>query len=189
MKRSLVAFWAAAAVAAWSVEPPASTPRGVEAAEAAIAALQRRLSARLFEELARGGPLRAIAVCRDEAQALTAETARAQRVRIGRTSHRVRNHGNAPPAWAERFVAAAAGKKAAAVEPLVVDLGDRVGVLRPIPMAAVCTQCHGRAERIAPEVAGVIREAYPGDRAVGFEEGDLRGFFWAEARLPEGGGR
>lgn len=156
---------------------------GVEIADAAIRDLQRRLSARLQEELHKGGPTRALGVCRDEAQALTAETARVQGVRVGRSSHRLRNPGNAAPPWAERFVAAGAGRKAASVEAVVVDLGDRVGVLRPIPTAAPCTQCHGRAERLSPEVAALLATAYPQDRATGFDEGDLRGFLWAEARL------
>jgi mono/diheme cytochrome c family protein len=160
---------------------PARLAAGVEVADAAIGALQRRLSARLLEELQKGGPAQAIAVCRDEAQALTAETARAQGIRIGRTSHRLRNPGNAAPPWAEHLVAAGAGSKAASVEAAVVDLGDRVGVVRPIATAAMCLQCHGPEERLSPEVRDFLGTAYPDDRAVGFAEGDLRGFLWAEA--------
>jgi mono/diheme cytochrome c family protein len=64
-----------------------------------------------------------------------------------------------------------------------VDLGDRVGVLRPIATAAPCLQCHGPSDSVSPETAAFLSTAYPGDRAVGFAEGDLRGFFWAEAPL------
>jgi mono/diheme cytochrome c family protein len=162
-------------------QAPARLAAGVEIADVAIRALQQRLSARLQEELQKGGPARAVGVCRDEAQALTAETARIQGVQVGRSSHRLRNPGNAAPPWAERFVAAGAGRKAASVEAVVVDLGDRVGVLRPIPTAAACTQCHGPAERLSPDVRAFLETAYPQDRAKGFEEGDLRGFIWAEA--------
>jgi len=162
-------------------QTPARLAASVEIADVAIRALQQRLSARLQEELQKGGPSRAVAVCRDEAQALTAETARAQGIRIGRSSHLLRNPGNTAPAWAERFVEAGAGRKAASVEALVVDLGDRVGVLRPIPTAAACTRCHGRAEDLSPDVRALLQTAYPQDRATGFEEGDLRGFIWAEA--------
>jgi mono/diheme cytochrome c family protein len=160
---------------------PVGAQGGAEDAEAAIAALQKRLSARLLEELERGGPAAAVAVCRDEAQALTAETARAQGIRVGRTSHRLRNAGNAAPAWAEAHLAASAGRAAAEVAPLVVDLGDRAGVLRPIPTAPACLQCHGPRESLAPGVAAFLASAYPDDRAVGFAAGELRGFFWAEA--------
>jgi mono/diheme cytochrome c family protein len=153
----------------------------LEAADAAVGDVQRRLSARLHEELTKGGPAQAIAVCRDEAQGLTSETARSHGLRVGRTSHRLRNRGNAAPPWAEPFVAAAAGRKASAAEAVVVDLGDRVGLLRPIPTATQCTQCHGAAEQLAPVVRAFLDEAYPDDRAVGFAEGDLRGWFWIEA--------
>jgi len=163
-------------------EAPARWAAGVGAAEKVVGDLQRRLSTRLLEELRKGGPTQAMAVCRDEAQALTAETARAHGMLVGRTSHRLRNPGNAAPHWADRFVTAAAGKKAAAVEAVVVDLGDRLGVLRPIPTGAMCTQCHGPAERLAPQVKGFLSAAYPDDRATGFEEGDLRGWFWVETR-------
>jgi len=64
-----------------------------------------------------------------------------------------------------------------------VDLGDRVGVLRPIPTAAPCLQCHGRAERLSTDVRAFIKSAYPKDRAVGFDAGDLRGLIWAEAPI------
>jgi len=195
MRKSVFAFALAAQVAVSSSEAaqpreepsyridqaPARLAASVEVAGAAMRALQQRLSARLQEEMQKGGPLRAVGVCRDEAQALTAETARVQGIRVGRSSHRLRNPGNLAPSWAARFVEAGAGKKAAAVEAVVVDLGDRVGVLRPLPTAAACTQCHGRAERMSPDMKAFLQTAYPQDRATGFEEGDLRGFIWAEA--------
>jgi hypothetical protein len=197
MKERVLAIALLAPAAAWGAEParaqdaaayrvadaPARLASGIQAAEAAISALQSRLAGRLLEEMKAGGPARAITVCRDEAPALTAETARVQGVRVGRASHRLRNPRNTAPAWAERFVAAGAGRKAKDVEPTVVDLGDRVGVLRPIATAGVCLQCHGPAGRLSPEVRTYLESAYPGDRAVGFEEGDLRGFAWAEAPL------
>lgn len=162
-------------------QAPARLSPAIQAADAAMRDLQQRLSARLQEELKKGGPAQALSVCRDEAQALTAETARAQGIRVGRSSHRLRNPGNAAPPWAEKWVRAGASKKAALAEAVVVDLGDRVGVLRPLPTAAVCTQCHGAAERLSPEVKAFLAISYPQDRATGFEEGDLRGFVWAEA--------
>jgi hypothetical protein len=67
------------------------------------------------------------------------------------------------------------------MEAVVVDLGDRVGVLRPLPTAATCTKCHGTVERLSPDVRDLLATAYPQDKATGFEEGDLRGFIWAEA--------
>jgi mono/diheme cytochrome c family protein len=69
---------------------------------------------------------------------------------------------------------------------VAVDLGDRVGVLQPLATGALCTSCHGTAERVPDDVKAFLRAAYPGDNAFGFAEGDLRGFVWAEAPRKEG---
>jgi hypothetical protein len=160
---------------------PSDLREPVAAADAAIAALQQRLARRLGDALADGGPRGAAHVCSEEAQALTAAVAREQGLVVGRTSHRVRNPENAPPAWARAHVQRAAAGGSA--EPIVVRLDDRVGVLRPIVVAAPCLLCHGTASAIDPTVLAVLHAAYPEDRATGFAEGDLRGFFWAEAPL------
>jgi hypothetical protein len=163
-------------------EVPAEFSAQVATAEAAFKTLQQRLLARLTEEMGRGGPVGAIDVCRNEAQMITAEVEKDQGVVMGRTSHRVRNPGNAPRDWVRPYVDAAAGKKAADVKGVAVDLGDRVGVLRPIPTGAPCIACHGSTETMAPEIHEAIRAAYPDDQATGFSAGDLRGYFWAEVK-------
>ena len=162
-------------------EVPSELREAVAAADGAITMLQQKLAARLGEALAEGGPAGAAVVCSEEAQALTAAAVRESGLAVGRTSHRIRNPTNAPPSWARPHVDAAV--RAGAGEPLVVRLDDRVGVLRPIVVAAPCLQCHGAPERIDPTVRETLRAAYPDDRATGFVEGDLRGFFWAEAPL------
>ncbi len=102
-------------------------------------------------------------------------------VTVGRTSARLRNPGNAPPAWASAHVAATDGRKAAEVPPVAFDLGDRVGLLRPIEVRKRCLTCHAAREQLAPGTRDWLARAYPQDRAVGYAIGDLRGFWWAEA--------
>lgn len=102
-------------------------------------------------------------------------------VEVGRTSARLRNPRNAPPAWALEYVASTDGRKAAAVAPAAFDLGDRVGLLKPIEIRRRCLACHAARERIAPETRDWLRRAYPQDRSFGYALGDLRGFWWAEA--------
>lgn len=195
MRRAMVlgVLVGAAAVAAQEAPAPPGTPTeipaalrpAVERAEQAIGALQRRLQTRLVEALAAGGPPAAIRVCKAEAPALATQVGAEFGVEVGRTSLRLRNPQNAPRPWARPLVAAAAGRPAAAVGPQVVELGEgRVGVLRPIPMQPLCGGCHGPREQLDPEVRAALAAAYPADQAVGFREGDLRGFFWAEARVP-----
>jgi hypothetical protein len=143
-------------------------------------ALQGALIGRLREEMGRGGPTAAITVCRDEAQAITARVAREQGIAMGRTSHRLRNPANAPRPWMNDAVAASEGKRAADAQPVTVDLGDRVGVMRPIGTIEMCTACHGPAREVKARLGDALARAYPDDRATGFAVGDLRGWMWAE---------
>ena len=160
---------------------PAGVPQdAVERADAAMKALQGALLGRLREEMARGGPPAAITVCRDEAQAITARIGREQGIAIGRTSARLRNPANAAPAWARQTVASNEGRRAADVQQVVIDLGDRVGVMRPIGTVDTCTNCHGPEASMAPAVREVLAKAYPNDQATGFAPGDLRGWMWVE---------
>jgi hypothetical protein len=162
--------------------PPASLALATARADAAIVELQRRLGGRLAAALVEGGPAGAVTVCRDEAPRLRTAVAREHGVELGRTSDRLRNHANGAPAWARETVAAAAGRPSAEVRPVAFDLGDRVGLLRPMVVAQACTRCHGTTETIPAEVAASLAREYPADRAVGYAAGDHRGFFWAEAR-------
>lgn len=152
----------------------------VQRAEAAMTALQRQLSARLLAEMGKGGPAAAVKVCRDEAQALTAKVVAEQGIEIGRTSHRLRNPANAPRPWVAKLLPAYAGRKADEVGLQAVDLGDRVGVVKPLPTQPLCLGCHGERGAMAPEVREMVASAYPQDAATGFTAGEVRGLIWAE---------
>jgi mono/diheme cytochrome c family protein len=145
-----------------------------------VAAMQSALHAELTKEMQRGGPEGAVKVCHLDATAVSQQVARKQGVAAGRTSHRLRNPTNAPRPWAAPIVASHAGKPIAGVDGFVVDLGDRVGLLRPIGFRGACAACHGPRERLAPQVLKELQDRYPGDQAVGFKDGDIRGWFWVE---------
>lgn len=100
---------------------------------------------------------------------------------VGRTSARLRNPRNGPPGWARAYVAGTDGRKAADVSPAVFDLGDRVGLLRPIPIHRRCLRCHAARDALEEGTRAWLSRSYPEDRAVGYALGDLRGFWWAEA--------
>ena len=40
--------------------------------------------------------------------------------------------------------------------------------------------CHGPEDQIIPEVKSELAKVYPDDQAIGFQEGELRGWFWIE---------
>jgi hypothetical protein len=117
---------------------PDSLQPYVDQADRASQALQAGLLERLTTELGRGGPAAAVQVCRDEAQAITARVSSTEGVALGRTSHRLRNSGNSPRPWVRPYLDAAAGKKAEEVPARVVDLEDRVGLLRSIGVLGMC---------------------------------------------------
>jgi hypothetical protein len=163
---------------------PADLAPLVSRAGDAMQLLQTSLLSRLGQELAAGGPSAAVRVCRDEAQAITRRVADEQGIAMGRTSDRLRNGANAPRDWVKPFVSDGSGRKAADVRPRVVDLGDRVGVVRPIGTADMCLRCHGPREAVTAAIGDTLASAYPDDRATGFATGDLRGWMWAEVPKP-----
>jgi len=107
-------------------------------------------------------------------------------VEVGRTSARLRNPKNVAPVWARPFLLATDGKKAVEVPAAVFDLGGRVGLLRPIEVRQRCLACHAGREKLAEGTRTWLARAYPRDRAVGYQLGDLRGFWWAEAPVRAG---
>jgi uncharacterized protein DUF3365 len=146
-------------------------------AEAAVRTLREQIGARLAAEIASAGIARSMAVCQRDAPALAAAVSAQTGVDVGRISVRPRPGASLPRPWIGPIVEETSAKRAADVTPVVLDLGDRVGLLRPVPLAASCLACHGAADRVLPEV----KLASDGGPAA-FSEGDLRGFYWAEAK-------
>ena len=159
---------------------PAETAK----AEQAMNELQLALLAKLKTTMESGGPAAAVEVCRTEARTIADAVAKKQGIELGRTSHRLRNPSNAPRPWARAIVEGSAGVRSAAERIRVVDLGARVGVLRPIGTADMCTRCHGAEDEVRRNIGAALAAAYPEDRATGFAPGDLRGWMWAE--VPKG---
>lgn len=120
------------------------------------------------------GPANAIAFCNTAAPGLHTEGL-PEGVRLGRTSHALRNPDNTPPAWAEAHV-----ESKSPVPLLAMSPDGRIGELTPINTAGICVTCHGPANTLAPEVTTALAELYPEDQATGFAEGGLRGWFWIE---------
>lgn len=147
---------------------------------AAKEALFQSLSTRLMEAMAEGGPGAAIKVCQVEAGQLTSDVAQQEGLRIGRTGVRLRNPENTAPSWAQELV------EAKTAEPHFVRLssGDSAALL-PIKLKAQCLMCHGPKEQILPDVQEQLAALYPNDAAIGFNEGDLRGWFWIELPADE----
>lgn len=161
-------------------QAPAALRPTVQRGDLVIVALQNALLSELTRELNQGGPARAMQSCHLDATAIAQRVGREEGLHAGRTSDRLRNPLNAPRSWAAPVVQRYAGRKAAEVRGVVVDLGDRIGLMRPIAHRAMCASCHGPADTLSPGVTTVLRDRYPADRATGYAEGDIRGWFWVE---------
>jgi hypothetical protein len=146
-----------------------------ERAMAAKMALGKNLLGELEAALDSGDAAAAVEVCRGLAPAAATLVAQQHGVAIGRTSHRLRNPANQPPQWARSAVEARLAETR-----LMVGPEHQLGVLLPIRLQAECTMCHGAVEDLNEDARQAVAELYPDDQAVGFAEGDLRGWFWVE---------
>jgi len=142
----------------------------------ALKPFKKALMTALEDGLA-GGTTNAVRVCRTEASELAKQHS-TRTTRLGRSSHRLRNPGNAPPAWLEPTLARYL-EDPSARKPVALDLGNGArGYVEPIATQPLCLACHGPAPD--PDLAAEISRLYPDDRATDFEVGDLRGVFWVE---------
>jgi len=163
-----------------ATQAPAPLQPMVRHADLIIATLQDALLSELHRRLDIADPAEALDACHLAAIPVAQRTARYEGVTVGRTSARLRNPANAPPAWAVPIVERYADQPRAKVDGFVVDLGDRVGVLRPIRQQPICASCHGPEPTLSPGVRLRLAKRYPEDRAVGFRTGDIRGWFWVD---------
>jgi len=165
-------------------DAPADLRLAIGRADLIILSLRSALLSELSRDLAEGGTEVALRACHIDTIAAAQRIGRDERVAVGRTSARLRNPANAPPPWAARVVQETAGQRAQSLDGFVVRRGDRVGVLRPIAEQRVCAGCHGPSDRLDAGTRRTLDALYPADRAVGYHEGDLRGWFWVD--LPIG---
>ena len=165
----------------WRIaEAPPELRGDIARGDLLIVSLHGALQKELSSALAQGGPGFAVNSCHIDVIGVTQRIGRQHGVAAGRTSDRLRNPANAPRPWAAPLVAAYGGQQVREVEGFAVDLGDAVGLLRPIAHRPVCSSCHGTAKSLDPAAYAVVRQRYPSDRAVGFQEGEIRGWFWVE---------
>jgi len=166
-------------VVPWQQVTPASMTETQKAQQELVLAATNALAAEMMGELMAaldsGGPDGAIGVCQTTAPTVAAQVSEQYGLKIGRTSHRLRNPTNVAPEWAESYVASVVEQPTYLTGP-----DGEMGVLLPIRLKAECQMCHGPTEMIDDEVLAAVTATYPKDQAVGFAEGDLRGWFWVE---------
>ncbi len=137
----------------------------------------------LSVEIAKGGPAGAIEVCREKAPQLARAASEQTGWNIRRVSLRNRNPGAVPDEWERAALAdfdrrAAAGEKPATMEKAEIvteSSGKYYRYMKALPTQALCLDCHGVPETLSPAVRERLAVLYPGDRAVGYSVGEIRG--------------
>jgi len=170
--------------AAWEIVAEGDMTTGQaaqrEKALAARDAMFTSLKGRLMEVVASEGPAAAIEVCSKEAPQIAGQISQEYGLTIGRTSFRLRNQGNVPREWATQLVADRVA------EPAYLAQGGKLAALLPIRIQVQCLMCHGSEDTIPSSVKDALSQHYPKDQATGFQDGDLRGWFFIEVPAAEG---
>lgn len=168
-----------------TIEPVDMTVLNADA-KAAVMAMGSSLKSQLQSAIQSGGPANAVDVCHKIAPAVAESLSKEHGITLTRVSLKNRNPTmGVPNEWQTAVLEDFEARKAAGESPdtlvysKVVENEHRF--MKAIPTEAVCLNCHGAD--IKPEVQAKIDEFYPNDRAVGFEEGDLRGAFVAVRSL------
>jgi len=155
-------------------------------AAALAARFQGELQARLQAAMADGGPVNAVAICRDEAPAIASRLARETGWQVRRVGTRVRNPlTGVPDAWEQAQLAKFARRIAAGEDPARIEVatvvddpaGPSFRYMKPIVTAPACLACHGDPAAQAPALREALRTDYPHDAATDYVEGELRGAF------------
>lgn len=157
-----------------------------EAAKKAVMGFAKELGGALKAELDAGGPAQAISVCRDLAPAIANRLSLANGWRVTRVGTRVRNPVlGTPDAWEQQVLQdfqARAGQGESYADMLHTAVVDEPGgryfrFMKPIPVQALCLNCHGSEQELSTPVKSALDQYYPYDRAVGYQTGELRGAF------------
>jgi hypothetical protein len=155
-------------------------PARVAEAEVRADAAARELAGALMKELAaalaKGGAAGAVDVCSVEAPRIAGEVTAREKLTVRRVSLRIRNPANAPDDHERRVLEEwAAGKPEVRSEVVAGEGGAELRWMRPVHVNSLCLACHGAPGEIDPGVKEALARRYPGDRATGFRDGDLRG--------------
>ena len=172
---------AALPVAATPEEPPRAA---LEEARKASTELVAGVRGELLKAIEASGPLRAIVVCKYTVPEISSAISRRTGWRVTRVSLRPRNPAlGAADAWEQKVLLdfekrAERGERADAIdfgEVVTEPAGRYYRYMKALPMAPVCSSCHGPADKLTGTVKSLLESEYPGDRATGYSVGQIRG--------------
>jgi len=143
----------------------------------------KELKGILINQMQTGGVVKAVSVCSDTAQVLTNNYGIEKGVLIKRVSFKNRNENNYPDKFEQgvlkRFQLMYQNNELNNETEYaeIVSEGEYkyLWYLKPIIIQPECLNCHGSESDMMPEVKELIAQNYPGDKALDYKAGDLRG--------------
>lgn len=146
-------------------------------------AFMGELKSVLMKNLKEGGPVAAINVCADTAQALTSKIADEYGVELKRTTFKARNMQDTPDKFEEKVLLnfEEQYKKGELtnnddyIEIVEVDSNKFARYMKPLFVQGPCLLCHGDESKMSEDVKELLKQKYPDDKALGYKAGDLRG--------------
>jgi hypothetical protein len=137
----------------------------------------------LIKQIQTKGVVQAVSVCSDTAQVLTNNFGLQKGVFIRRVSFKNRNENNYPDDFEKKILSEfellkknnELNDKTEHFELVKEGEYTYLRYLKPILVQAECLNCHGNKDEMMPEVKELIALKYSGDKAVGYNIGDLRG--------------
>ena len=143
----------------------------------------KNLKGILIKQMQTKGVVQAVSVCSDTAQVLTNNFGLQKGVYIRRVSFKNRNENNYPDDFEKKVLSKFELLKqnneldgnTEHFETFKEGEITYIRYLKPILIQAECLNCHGSGNEILPEVKELISLKYPGDKAIGYGVGDLRG--------------
>jgi hypothetical protein len=167
-----ITFFAATAIAA-GLESEAEL-RAIEKAHSAVTEIKADFR-RSITEATKKDLKKSLPGCR-------IKNLRFDEMKVGRTSHRLRNQENAPPEWTKPYLEKFSKAKPSEIpKHVLTKIGPhRYGYIEPVFVEPICLNCHGRG--VEKDVQDAIRETYPKDQALNFDVGDFRGLVWLEIK-------
>lgn len=181
----------------WLMAVPAASSSGsVEAAlmeaRKVSSELTEKVRGLLMEELGKGGYSGAVRVCAEVAQDIPRQFTQRTGHYVRRVSLGYRNPKDRPDKYERRKLQQfdqlnREQKLAPEYYEVVKEKGQPyLRYMKPLVASAMCIQCHGPKEEIAPAVRQLLAEKYPQDRAFGYHAGDVRGAISVKIKLERG---
>jgi hypothetical protein len=141
----------------------------------------KELSSHLMEQMKLGGPQQAVPFCNVKAMPIISKMEDKFNVTIKRTSNKLRNSENKATERELEIINKyqALLDQGKELTPIVeLNKNNQKHYFAPIQLNSKCLTCHGKLEeKLSVKTDSLIKSLYPNDKAIGYNEGDLRGIW------------